>query len=183
MKIPIVHKQQGNKTSKQMKAQISGQIFIYIFAMLVVALLLIFGYKAVSSITKAGTCAEVMQFKNKIISDIAEAQGYGTEKKNKEYNLPAYYNKICFADLENPDLPSIGDKLIRNEVQSKTKNAFMIPKTGNCADEWFLIRDVGTSPKYKCFISEKGRLKVNLIGCGDKTIITDPQTATSGLCT
>ncbi len=171
-----------------MKAQISGQIFMYIFAMVVVMLILIFGYKAVTSIMSAGKCMEVTQFKNKITSDLVQAKGYGTEKKNKAYNLPSGYTEVCFADLESPST-EIANKLVANEVQALTKNAFLMPKKGSCQDEWFLLKNMGVinlnpgeDAGFKCFETARGKLTLNLIGCGDKTMITESQSASASDC-
>ncbi|MBI2133206.1 hypothetical protein HYU11_00840 [Candidatus Woesearchaeota archaeon] len=167
-----------------MKAQVSGQIFIYIFAMLVVSLVLIFGWKAVTQLTNMGKCGEVSQFKSKISNAVKDAQGYGTEKKNKPFYLPPEYTSVCFADLEK-DPQLITNRIIRDSAKTKTTNTFLTPKQGKCDNEWFLIEDLAVKTGYECIETRKGKIAIDLFGCGDKTyIMQSPSTETTlTLCT
>jgi len=163
------------------KAQISGQIFLYIFAMIVASAILIFGYKAVKMLTEKGNEAEMLTFQNKLKEDITYSKGYGTEKVNLIYMLPSEFTALCFVDLD-PSIQNvetrITDKLIiRDSVRDKiAKNIFIYPS----GEKSFYVDNLAVKDGYQCFTALKGRLKIpKMIGCGDKTLISDLTTDTS----
>ncbi len=157
------------------KAQISGQIFLYIFAMIVASAILIFGYKAVKVLTEKGNEADMLTFQNKLEGDILRSRGYGTEKVNLGYTLPLGFTELCFVDLDpsiqNVETRITGKPIIRDSVSDKiAKNIFLYPS----GEKSFYVDNLAVKNGYQCFTALKGRLKINkMIGCGDKTLITN----------
>lgn len=77
-----------------------GQVFIYIVAALTFALIMIFGYKAISSFISSGEQVEFVQFKNDLESSIKKIYTeYGAVRK-VTFTLPGRYSSICFVDMD-----------------------------------------------------------------------------------
>ncbi len=168
---------------KNKKSQISGQIFIYIFAMFVVGAIIYLGYTSVNTLIDTSKCAEVALFQNALKQDLKSSRGYGTQRA-REYELPSEYTKVCFADIEKLQQDTnlvVGiNPLISDSIKDGKANIFMMPR-GACETEWSSLNGLGVENGYKC-ITAKGLLKLKLIGCGDKTIITDDLTKGVALC-
>ena len=165
-----------------MKAQISGQIFVFIFALIVASSILLLGYNYLNKILAAGEEADLKIFQDSITSDVQRAKGYGTEFKNKQYTLPPPYKAICFADLERitaPQKAGISEPLIKNSVTSGTrKNAFLSPDVTKS----FYIDNLAVKDNYLCFVPAGRIVKISMVGCGDRTIITNLPSDTVDMC-
>lgn len=166
-----------------MRAQLSGQIFVYIFAIVVAGAILILGYKGIGEITKKAGEAELVQLKSEIQKDIGLAKGYGTEKKNQRYAIPGY-RKMCFADNERitaAEISPIPESLIRSSIKPKSKepNVFLWPKKEN---DWFYMEGMGVKNNYLCVDASSGSAKVSIVGCGDRAVVTDNENDGTELC-
>ncbi len=161
-------------------AQLMGQVFIYVMSAMVFALVVVFGYRAISDfIHRADQVAEVelsTDLKSSVTT-IASSQ----DVKQKTVNVPAKFKKICFIDLLYPDPKGSGlctsthadyNLIICNFWQSKAEqNVFLLP---NPADIKMYVGkiDVGTGG-YLCLPIVGGKLKLKLEGLGDKTRISE----------
>ncbi len=167
------------------KGQVSGQIFVYIFALIVASATLLMGYNYLQKLTDEGKKADIAMFQKNLASDIKSAQGYGTELKSKRYSsIPPQYKELCFAELEgitSSDAARIDKTTIKNSVTSKArKNVFLWPQSG---ESFFYVENIAVQNKYACFKALKGVVKVNMTGCGDRTIISSIPSDTATVCT
>jgi len=116
------------------KSQIQGEILIYILAVIIFSLTLLYGYKAIKSFNDQGAQISQIELKNQITSEVEKVRSdtYGTIKK-LPLNVPGNFRKICFVQ-SYPDYPAGGIivspyQLINNEIaaETKNKNMFLAP--------------------------------------------------------
>ncbi|MBI4438774.1 hypothetical protein HY640_02490 [Candidatus Woesearchaeota archaeon] len=172
-----------------MKAQISGQIFVYIFALIAASLVLLFGYKAVKALMDQGKEADLALLEKELRSDMAKARSYGT-LMTREYSMGGY-KRVCIVQTDKIRNSDSGQSMVRGDdnwpvlakdsVESGTKkNFFLIPN----GEKSFYFEDMAVSwqgRKALCIDTVKGRITMTFVGCGDATIIAKPGDS-DGLC-
>lgn len=77
-----------------------GQAFIFIVAALTFALIMIFGYRAITDFLHSGEEIAFVQFKTELESDIKKIYTEYGSVRVKSYNPPAQYEQICFVDMD-----------------------------------------------------------------------------------
>ena len=115
------------------KAQIFGEIFIYILAILITSAILIFGYQAIfgkKGIKEQAENVEFIRFKTDLTNIV---QSMGTEIpgtiRTREISAPGGYENVCFIgkNLLNAN-SSITYPLIKDSVVSgAASNVFLVP--------------------------------------------------------
>ncbi len=121
------------------KAQVAGQIFIYLFAAIVFITIFIYGYKAITGFIQKGEDIAFITFKTKLE---AEIERISTEpgdvivfNQRNQLKVPSKYEQVCFIDLEK-DPPPITDfcdpsqdyPVICHAWEQKVEeNVFLIP--------------------------------------------------------
>lgn len=118
------------------KAQFIGQVFVFIIAAILFALILVYGYKAIAKFGEQRQEVALIQFQDDLKSAVAKtAVDYGSVKKFT-IEVPADYEEVCFVDLETirtniegmPDFianerPLIADSILGGSDQ----NVFLKP--------------------------------------------------------
>ncbi len=84
------------------------QVFVFMIAALTFALIMIFGYQAISGFLESGEEVEFIQFKNGLELAVKTIYTEYGSVRVKDFDLPAKFNQICFVDLdyfleEHPD--------------------------------------------------------------------------------
>jgi hypothetical protein len=117
------------------KAQIQSQIFVYILTMLVVGLILLYGYNAIKGFKQKQEDVTMIEVENQLKTLITSASSkYGSIEK-AELNLPSAYEKICFADNTKLGPTSRLDcglsgqpkTIVVDSIKSSTANIFLVP--------------------------------------------------------
>ena len=80
-----------------LKAQIAGQVFVYILSMIVVALVLLYGYNAIQDFRKKAEEVNLVNFKNELEKVVIKSTRYG-DVKPVELSLSGKFEKVCFVD-------------------------------------------------------------------------------------
>lgn len=151
--------------------QMVGQIFIYIVALIVMALIFVYGYNAVSSILKRGEQVLFIQMKTEIESAVDDVSSDFGRVDKKTLSIPGKYNRVCFVDLEK-DAPSSQPPtlelppIVYDSWQSKAeKNMFLI--YGSSINPLY-IGDIqigdATDPGYLCINAPYGKITIWLEG-------------------
>ncbi len=145
-KVIFLKRSNKYKTEKNTKGQIAGQILIYVLAIIVFGLTLIYGYKAISYFTERGTEISYLQLEQDLKSVIEKVEGdtMGTIKKHV-LSVPGSYKDICFVK-SYPTFPAgaIAEAsqypLIENHIGSgaNDKNVFLAPP----GDVSFFVGDI-----------------------------------------
>lgn len=155
-----------------------NNVFIYIFALVVIGLIFILGYNYISTTRENIVKTDLILLKNKLISDIkAISSDYGSSKRIS-YSLPES-TQLCLFDLNKKDeilgnLPADFNLLIKDSIQSSVeKNAFII---SDAVFESYYVGDIEINePYFNCFKPIAGKVSFIIEGAGNKALIlTNP---------
>mgnify|MGYP001618121185 FL=1 len=90
-----------------------AQVFIFILAAVSFSLIMIFGYKAISSFVSSGEGVQLVKFKTDLESSIKKIYTEYGSVREERYKLPSGFQQICFVNLEySPDSPGEKDQII-----------------------------------------------------------------------
>ncbi|MBN1503119.1 hypothetical protein JW930_06240 [Candidatus Woesearchaeota archaeon] len=155
-----------------MKSQISSQVFIYIFAAIIISITLLVGFKVIDSLRRTAYQKSINDFKMSLASLIeTRAFEYGSVEKVK-LNLPSEFSEVCFVNSDF--IVATGEienyPLIKDSVDSGTReNIFLI--TNTIADSFFIdTLEVGDG--FLCIKNNNG-IKVRVEGIGNKARLSD----------
>lgn len=165
------------------KAQTPGQIFIYIIAIVVVGMIIAYGYSAIKSFGQKGEQVEYITLKTGLESSIKSiSSDYGSIKR-PDINVPGKYELVCFVDKEKYDSASAlckknsGDEgKFFNPVacsgwENGRDNVYLIPDGTDSFD----VGDIVISNKgnhFICLDVINNRINLQLKGLGDKVEIS-----------
>lgn len=177
------------------KAQLGSEIFVYILAILVIGLIVVFGYKKVVELREKGSDIEVLHFKKQLESLVKISMSSGNIFV-EEMLLPKGFSKICFIDLTKSadgklNAPTNKDysPIIYDSWNAKNqKNVFLVqgPKIESFyIDEKKLLIGIarttapikcsGNADSYICCdVNELGKIKLRFTGNGKSISISEP---------
>jgi hypothetical protein len=160
---------------KQKRGQIPSQIFVYILALIIVAMILLFGYKAISNMQKRGEQVVLIQFKTQLKNDVERlSSDYGSVRIGK-YKLPSGFDEICFVDLKNVNPSDImNHPIIKDSVESGVKeNIFLLGKS-NFDSIYVEDLELSSYPYFSCISSKIGSVELRIEGKGNAAVIKTP---------
>ena len=159
------------------KAQIHGQVFVYILTLIITAAILLYGYKAIIDINKRAEQVQLVDFKTKLRSDIETiSTDYGSFK-TKTYNVPSKVKEVCFyqkdvLEVGDPDdYINIDNPLIRDSISDTDNNVFLV--IGNTIDPMELTRIEVDDGQILCIPIISNSLKLRLEGLGDGVLVKE----------
>ena len=160
---------------KKSKSQLIGTAFVYLFSAVVIALILILGYKYIHSTKEIISTTELNLLKNKIASDIKTiSSDYGSSKK-VSYSIPESA-ELCLFDLNKKEEilndALMGSKpLIKNSLESDaSRNAFLV---GRLIFEPFYVGDIEIKePYFYCLKPVAGKVSFVIEGLGNRTLVS-----------
>lgn len=160
------------------KSQVIGEVFVYILAVVLFSLIMIYGYNAIRNLGDKADRVVILQIEKDLKSSVKKiASDYGTIIK-KEVTIPNQYNKVCFIDVSytgqastnicitgNEDYNAIMCNSWKDRIQ---KNMFLLSKN----QEAFSI-DIGSvripSTHYFCQDVAFAKITLKLEGKGSHT--------------
>ena len=155
-----------------MKAQIS-QIFIYVTTIIIVAFILLYGYRAIFVFKEKSEQVSFIQFKNDIENTIETLSLDFGSVKVKEFILPENTNVVCFVK-NYPSIPLLADTnypIIEDSINSGVKkNVFLI---SDDVEESFYVDKISTAQDLLCVRSQANKIKLRMEGVGDHTFISE----------
>jgi hypothetical protein len=169
-----------------MKAQIIGQVFIYILAAIVFGLILLFGYRTVSGFMDRSEEIMLMELRHEVQTAV-NAIASNPDVKKKILHVPSDYERLCFLGnishcgfteddtcLCKGSLPCYGESpddanaLICDAWKSGQKaNVFLWPM----AEVEIVVRDIVMDDCYICLTPVNGKVELRLEGTGSATRI------------
>lgn len=164
------------------KAMVIGQVFIFMIAAVTFALVMIFGYQAISDMIRKGEQVEFYSFKTELEGSIKGMYTKHGSVKIGKFSLPGSYTQICLVDLDKePDLELAEDDLVAYNVWMTTweqgggwdkadQNVFLKPLKGE--EEPIKVYKIEIDEGYVCEKIVKGRFRLRLEGLGDRTNVT-----------
>ena len=155
------------------KAQIQGQVFIYILTLIIAGAVLLYGYNAITSIKERADQVELVNFKTKLKSDFETISSDYGSVKTKTYSVPSKVKEICFyQEDEDPAIPDdLNPLIIDSIVDNTSNNVFLV--ISNAIEPMKLARIEINNPNYDIFCIEinSPRLSLRLEGRGDGVLI------------
>ncbi len=158
------------------KAQIIGQVFIFILAGLVFILIITYGYKAIQYFSERQEQVVLIDFRTDLeIAIEGVKRDYGTVRK-LDLKLPTKYQGVCFFDPikcapGTPELELPNRKIevpwAQEACSIKSANVFIIPRT---LDLYF--EDIQVDEGYIC-VPNTGKINVRMEGTGKKAKVSE----------
>jgi hypothetical protein len=88
-----------------------GQVFIFIVAAITFALIMIFGYKAISGFISSGDDVAFVQFKTGLETSVKKIYTEFGAVRVEQFRAPIKYTQICFVDMDyTGDMGGLKDK-------------------------------------------------------------------------
>ncbi|MDP3640130.1 MAG: hypothetical protein Q8R53_02925 [Nanoarchaeota archaeon] len=81
------------------RGMVFGMVFVYILVGITFALVLIFGYQAISGFLQSSEEVAFVQFKTDLENSIKRLSTEYGSVRFEEYTTPLGYERICFVDL------------------------------------------------------------------------------------
>lgn len=178
--------------SKNKKAMMVGQIFIYALSLFVVVMILIYGYRIIMNFMGSSSDVEHLQFRRNLENLIKR---YTTEFGSVGYRdlvAPGDVKQLCFTDYysSNDNLRNCNSNpnsnfhpVIRNSfipgagLPREMKNVFLIDVQGNMINSEFFgnisVEGLNDNCNYLCINSTRGRFPLKIRGMGVGVRIAD----------
>lgn len=162
-----------------------GQVFIFIVAALTFALILIFGYRAISGFLKSGEDVAFVQFKTKLESDIKKLYTEFGSVRVERYSTPVTYNQVCFVDIEQPyDSELCQFDQVACSVWKETsdagrgydgvdENVFLTPPAPVKIKVYRVSIEDKEGKNFLCIPIKQGAFSMVMEGRGDKTLLSE----------
>ena len=158
-----------------------SQVFTYIIVILVVGVLVVFGYKAFSDIIKTDCEGQRATFEKSLTTYLDEY----TDKDSvheKTLRVPCGVKEVCFADYGYCDGSSM------TSIEAHTQDPVVLSSVSDCTANIFLLGEytetlkfskklsdkisLADSTPYDCFKVINGRIKIVFEGQGRKTLLS-----------
>ncbi len=148
-------------------------------AIIILSLILLFGYKSVKDLITKSDQVDYIHFKTKLESTIKRVD-YG-DRLIEEFSVPKAYKEICFIDLKDT-APSSGSAfntdypIIRDSWNSEVKtNVFLVASKDDTESfyvEKIIVNNAGNN--YLCFSATRGKIKASFEGIGRDIQVSEP---------
>jgi len=155
------------------RAQVIGQVFIFILAGLVFVLIITYGYRAITNFLERGEEVQLLDFRNELESAINTIKrDYGSVQR-VDLRVPSRTDETCFASNELTSAQESAFKadkpLLFSAWSTGSENVFLIPRQPTP----ILIQDmiVDDSNGYICMTAVNDRVSLRVEGTGNKARI------------
>jgi|TARA_B100001971_G_scaffold164052_1_gene154523 hypothetical protein len=166
------------KPIKKAKKSQASQVFIYILAIIVFSLVLLFGYKAIKGLITSSEKIDYVHFKAKLESAIKRVD-YG-DKLIEEFSIPSGFNEVCFISyepgVETPSTTTTYD-IIDDSWSSNVKaNAFLVLSDEDITPFYIEQKMKATdgANNFYCAPVNKGQIELTIDGVKDYAQIGPP---------
>ena len=155
------------------RSQLYSQIFIYILTIILISMILVYGYNAIQNFKERAEHVACLKFRNDLKSSVESiSSDFGTVKR-KELQLCLSYTKVCFVETFNnfnKDAPLTDDPIIKDSIISDTgKNTFLIE---DIAKESFYVGNISVDPDVLCIDAINNKISLKLEGKGNHVLLS-----------
>ncbi|MBN2567190.1 hypothetical protein JXB02_03855 [Candidatus Woesearchaeota archaeon] len=81
------------------RAQVQGQVIVYVLSLVVVSLILLYGYNAIRSFRDRAEDVETVQFRTEIQAAVKSLSADTGTFRKMEFFVPETIDEVCFADI------------------------------------------------------------------------------------
>lgn len=162
-----------------------GQVFIFIVAALTFALILMFGYRAITGFLKSGEDVAFVQFKTGLESSVKKIYTEFGSVRVERYSTPLTYTQICFVDLDTPYDPVLctfdqyGCSVWQIAFDSGKgyggveENVFLTPPAPVPIKVYRISIEDKDGKNFLCIPIKQGAFNIVMEGRGDKTLLSE----------
>lgn len=160
-----------------------GQVFVFIVAAITFAMIMIFGYKAISGFLSSGEDVAFVQFKTGLESSVKKLYTEFGSVRVEKFTAPSKYKQICFVDLDadyDPGLCKFDQVACTVWEESAgydsvDENVFLKPSAPVKIKVYKISIDPAVGRNFLCANIENGFFTVVLEGKGDRTELSPGQ--------
>lgn len=157
------------------KGQIVGQVFIFIMVAIIIGVIVLIGYNAISKTLSKSCQIEQISFKTKIESLIERSNGYGSVTR-QSIIAPCQYETVCFVDATEIGtanaLNECENKIIqRSVVDGELKNIFVSTSKKTVPIGYSPLLRTDNPNNCTCINQKSKNFQFILIGIGQGTIV------------
>ena len=159
------------------KAMGIGQVFVFIVAAITFAVIMIFGYRAISGFLNSGQDVAFVQFKTHMESSVKKLYTEYGSVRVEEFTTPSKYKQICFVNLDaeyDPDFCNFDQAGCTVWQQSSgydsvDENVFLKPPAPVKIKVYKISIDPEVGKNFLCMDIKNGFFKIVMEGKGDRT--------------
>lgn len=155
------------------RAQIIGEVFVYILASVVFVLVLTYGYQAIQGFMQKQEQIYLVDLKTTLETSADRIMlSYGSVEK-LDLNLPKQYRQICFTTYKplaqvQPSQTTYFSPLLQSAWNTGQENVFLVPKQPTP----ILVKNIVVTPNGVCCIEPQGQFSMRLEGKGNYAEVT-----------
>ncbi|MBW3001730.1 hypothetical protein KY338_01050 [Candidatus Woesearchaeota archaeon] len=152
------------------KAQMIGQIFVFVVAAIIFILILTYGYKAISNFLARSEQVALIDFKSDLESAVEVIKRSTKSVKKLELKLPKRYTELCIVDVNQCEALKASRPLIYSMCLAGSENVFLVPKQ----ETPIFLPDISLpDPGFVCVPVASGNVVLRLEGLGKSTLISE----------
>lgn len=164
------------------KAEVQNLVFVFILALLVIALVMIFGFKAIRDLMVKSTEADFIRFKAALERDIGAVTTEAGSSELLALKLPTGYEQICFIDDDFIAYYGYGSSnsadfyespIIENSVKSGIQKNIFLVKSKASAESLYAGKIDIANQKALCIEAFSGRVTFRITGRGNYVEISE----------
>lgn len=152
------------------KSQIFGQVFIYILAIIIFSIVLLYGYKTIKGFSNQADEVSLIQLTTDIKTSVKKiSSDYGSVIK-KEFSIPGKYSYVCFIDLvyqAHTSLQADHPAVYNSWYDKAQSNMFLITTKEEIQPYYIEGIGISNSPWYNCINVSRGKIVLSLEGKGN----------------
>ncbi|MBU0535797.1 MAG: hypothetical protein KKE20_02445 [Nanoarchaeota archaeon] len=158
------------------RSQIPATVFVYALAAIIIAFIMIFGYKAIGTLGSTASKTETAKFKTDVKNIIIEDTSYGKNDFIK-LGIPPGYEELCFVAAVNVlsmeqnarDIISKYPQAV--DVAESPNNVFLADLEGDIDPFFVEAFRIDGDLAAVCVKQESGELRFRIQGKGDHALI------------
>ena len=160
------------------KGEVQGQVVIYILAVIIASMILLYGYGVVKDLVSSQENILIVTFKEDVRSEVDRKSYEFRNVETLKFELPQYFDEACVVDLDKANDPlqerdllnKIGSYvLIKNSVQSKVKRNFFLLNNG-LINDGFYAGDLSIPDGFSCIPINTGQLELRFEALGKEGV-------------
>ncbi len=147
-------------------------VFLYILTIVVIGLIVLFGYKAIASLLEIGGTAQKVRFQKDFQNAVAQGRSYGRITTHT-FAVGEEYTKLCMIDENAIDRAgslagsNVQNPLIVDSVESGTpENAFLVKEDGTI--EPYTVEPLEVTYGGLCVPVSSGKARIRFEGLGNR---------------
>ncbi|MBW2987074.1 hypothetical protein KY336_00860 [Candidatus Woesearchaeota archaeon] len=155
------------------RGQIEARIIIYVLAVFIAGIILIYGYTVIKGLTGTQEDILLLSFKEDVKAEVEEKSYEFRSSEKLTFTVPKKFTKVCYGDssrlgsnqnLIDQTIP-IGFTLIRKSMQDDVRDNFFMIERGIMRDA-FYAGDVFLADAFECTNVTDGQLNLKFTALG-----------------